>query len=236
MKKSKVWKNIWLIILAAVVIGIGVLVYFNSNNIKALTYMGKTPEQHQALLEENEKKVQELLEKLPAPTVKPLNEEEEKKLQNGEMSEEEALRIIMGKEESKSEPSKPASQNKSAEKSPVEEVKEEEYDPEKLQNLIAQIYLLRSSFTGQINGLVAQAKYEYMWQTKKDLPAVAAKYIGIASGLESSCDAQIESLLSQIKTELEKAGADTSMVSDIRNAYYNEKSITKAALLAKYSR
>lgn len=234
MKKSKVWKTIWLIILAVVVIGIGVLAYMNANNIKALTYMGKSPEQHKELLLENEKKVQEILDKLPAPTVKPLSEEEEKKLQSGEISQEEALSIIMGKDE------KP--QNGQPEKKPgpvkteQEEVKEDEYDPEKLQSLIAQIYLLRSSFTGQINGLVAQAKSEYIAQTKKDLPALAAKYMSIGSGLEGSCDAQIESLLSQIKTELEKAGADTSLVSDIRSAYYNEKSITKASLISKYSR
>ena len=206
----------------------------NANNIKALTYMNKSPEQHKELLLENEKKVQEILDKLPAPTIKPLSEEDEKKLQNGEISQEEALSIIMGKNE------KPQNSQQDKKPGPVkieeDNTNEEEYDPERLQNLIAQIYLLRSSFTGQINGLVAQAKQEYINQTKKDLPAIAAKYIGIASGLESSCDGQIESLLSQIKTELEKAGADTSMVNDIRSAYYNEKSITKAALLAKYSR
>ncbi|MBQ4146291.1 MAG: hypothetical protein IJD36_06675 [Clostridia bacterium] len=232
--KNRVWKIIWLVILAVVAIGIGVLAYMNANNIKALTYMNKSPEQHKELLLENEKKVQEILDKLPAPTIKPLSEEDEKKLQNGEISQEEALSIIMGKNE------KPQNSQQDKKPGPVkieeDNTNEEEYDPERLQNLIAQIYLLRSSFTGQINGLVAQAKQEYINQTKKDLPAIAAKYIGIASGLESSCDGQIESLLSQIKTELEKAGADTSMVNDIRSAYYNEKSITKAALLAKYSR
>ena len=232
--KNRVWKIIWLVILAVVAIGIGVLAYMNANNIKALTYMNKSPEQHKELLLENEKKVQEILDKLPAPTIKPLSEEDEKKLQNGEISQEEALSIIMGKNE------KPQNSQQNKKPGPVkieeDNTNEEEYDPERLQNLIAQIYLLRSSFTGQINGLVAQAKQEYINQTKKDLPAIAAKYIGIASGLESSCDGQIESLLSQIKTELEKAGADTSMVNDIRSAYYNEKSITKAALLAKYSR
>jgi hypothetical protein len=43
-------------------------------------------------------------------------------------------------------------------------------------------------------------------------------------------------LYRQIKTELEKAGSDTSLVADIRSAYYNEKSITKASLISKYSR
>jgi hypothetical protein len=56
------------------------------------------------------------------------------------MSEEEALLIIMGKDEkSESESPKPGPRNKPAEEPLVEEVKEEEYDPEKLQSLIAQI-------------------------------------------------------------------------------------------------
>ena len=104
-----------------------------------------------------------------------------------------------------------------------------------LQELLARIYLLRSSFTGQLNSLVEQAKAEVIASGSKDnIFSIASKYIGMGNNLEAQCDAEMESLLNEIYAELKRTGGDTGMVEDIRTAYKNEKSITKAALIDKY--
>ena len=108
-------------------------------------------------------------------------------------------------------------------------------DGVRLQELLARVYLLRSSFTGQIDGLVEQAKAEVIASGNKDnVFALASKFIGMGNSLEAQCDAQMESLLGEISAELQRTGGDTGIVGEIRSAYENEKSIKKAALLDKY--
>lgn len=52
--------------------------------------------------------------------------------------------------------------------------------------------------------------------------------------LEKSCDAQFDSIVSQIE-ELKQTGGNTYVVSDLRKAYQNEKSIKMASILSKYT-
>lgn len=108
-------------------------------------------------------------------------------------------------------------------------------DGARLQELLARVYLLRSSFTGQIDGLVEQAKAEVIASGNKDNAfALASKFIGMGNSLEAQCDSQMESLLGEISAELQRTGGDKGIVGEIRSAYENEKSIKKAALLDKY--
>ena len=58
----------------------------------------------------------------------------------------------------------------------------------------------------------------------------------VRTALEGECDAQMDSLLSQINDELVRTGGDTSVVSQIKTAYQNEKSLTKSALMDKYKK
>ena len=216
MKKKK---TVILIILAVIIAGLGALIYWQWNNIEALRYFATySEEERQNKLDENEKAISDILDGMSGIDISRLSDEAVKMLQNGELTEEEAIAIITNKttlDEIKS--GKATLSNNSS----------------NLETLIAKIYVLRSTYVGKLDSLVSQAYGEY--KAGGDSDAIVDKYIGIASGMEGECDGQIESLLSQIKTELEKTGGDMSLINQIRTTYKNEKSIKKGDLLSKYS-
>ncbi len=234
--KKRKWVIV-LIVLALIVIAIGVFAYIQANNLKAVSYMKYTPKQRQELLIENEGNIQKILERIPAKEVTPLNEEQEEMLKSGELTEEEAIQIMTGKLEPILEPSPEYVGDTSAselEPTPMSEEEPEEAEEDKLQELIARVYILRVGFTGRLDSLIGQAKKEYVSQGGKNVTPLIQKYIGLGTDLESQCDAQMEALLSEIQAELERIGGDTSVIADIRESYQNEKSIKKAALLDMY--
>ncbi len=198
-----------LIFLLVVLIGCGILGWFQANNLKALWLSGTNSEERQELLVQNEDAIQRILNRLSLDEFRSLTPEEEKLLRSGKLSEEEALRLLMEKPE--------------------------ERESAELQRLMAKIYLLRSTFTGKLDSLVAQAKQEYLTNRGKvSGTAIAKKYLSKGYALEKECDGQMESLLGEIKKELERTGGDLSIISEIRNTYENEKSIQKATLLDQY--
>lgn len=105
----------------------------------------------------------------------------------------------------------------------------------RLQELIAKIYVLRSTYIGRIDALVNQARHEY-YQDKSRKSELEGKYLRIGSGMEKECDAQMEALISEIHAELIRTGGDLSLIDEIRSVYAQEKSAKKAALIAKYAK
>lgn len=105
------------------------------------------------------------------------------------------------------------------------------YDAE-LAAMVGEIYGLRSSFVGELNGLLQQAKAEYTAlspeERKKQQAAIASKYVGMAGGLESSCDAQMEDILGRMQKHLKETGGDVSMIKEVRKVYENEKALKKS--------
>lgn len=112
------------------------------------------------------------------------------------------------------------------------------YDAE-LAAMVGEIYALRASFIGQLDGLLQQAKAEYSAlspeQREKQKSSLTSKYIGLAGNLESSCDSQMESILSRIQKHLKETGGDTSLVKEIRKVYENEKALKKSYYMSMMS-
>ncbi|MBO5364800.1 MAG: hypothetical protein J6A56_04995 [Clostridia bacterium] len=227
--KKKKGKMIALIVILVFAVGIGILAWVQANNLKALRLFRYTQEERQNLLNQNEEAIHAMLETLPVEPLSPLTEEQEAMLQRGEITEEEALQMIMGnlvgKKPETETPSKTVVKNE---------------DNKKLQELLARVYLLRSTFTGKLDGLVGEAKSEYIAQKKAtgkaDKVTIGSRYISKGLALESECDGQMEALLGEIEAELARSGGDTSIISQIRSVYNNEKSIKKANLLSRYAK
>lgn len=104
-----------------------------------------------------------------------------------------------------------------------------------LQDLIAKIYVLRSTYIGKLDATIAQAKKEYS-ADKSRKSELKGKYLRIGSNMEKECDAQMEALISQIHAELVRTGGDLSLIDEIRAVYEQEKSAKKAALIARYAK
>ena len=205
------------------IFSISALAYLQWENITALKYMlTNSAEETSQMLKENEKVINNIVEKLSDEGISALPEEAVEMMNNGELTEKDAADIISGK-------------------TTIDEVKNKKNNTDESQanteasnisNLVAQIYSLRSSFVGKLDSLIAQAKAEWSagGVNKKDF---ISKYIGLGTSLEGQCDAQFESIISQIKEELKRTGGDESIISELKKAYKNEKTAKKASILSQ---
>ena len=205
------------------IFSISALAYWQWENITALKYMlTNSAEETTQMLKENEKVINNIVEKLSDEGISALPEEAVEMMNNGELTEKDAADIISGK-------------------TTIDEVKNKKnntdesqanYEASNISNLVAQIYSLRSSFVGKLDSLIAQAKAEWSagGVNKKDF---ISKYIGLGTSLEGQCDAQFESIISQIKEELKRTGGDESIISELKKAYKNEKTAKKASILSQ---
>lgn len=62
-----------------------------------------------------------------------------------------------------------------------------------------------------------------------------SKYLKTAATLESEADSKVESLLSELKSKLVSLGADTSIISTMRDSYENEKRLKKSYYLSLFN-
>lgn len=209
-------------------------------------------EQIETMQIENDKKTAEIVGKLGVETVKPLTEEEEKELANGNITKEEAINIILGnktideiKEEKKSTNanSSDTPKNNNTDKNQVsKDDKELKEANDKISNLIGEIYVLKARFKGELNSVEAWVEDQYRGLTKEEKAqkqspaerAIGQQMFGKVAALESECDSKMKSILSEMKTLLEKTGQDTKIADQIWDAYENEKQITKSSYINRY--
>ncbi|MBQ1333965.1 MAG: hypothetical protein IIY34_01310 [Clostridia bacterium] len=104
----------------------------------------------------------------------------------------------------------------------------------RIQTLVAQAYVLQSSFTGRANGLIESMKHEF-WSLPKDQQNTANKmkvvrsYMSQISVLENECDSEMASIISSVR-EL-----DPELASELEQHYEDVKANTKASLISQYS-
>lgn len=265
-KKKHTVRTIGISVLIVILAGAAALGLWQADNIKAVINAKKyTPQQRAEMKKQSDDAIQKIIDSVPeAVGLKPLDSEEEKALQSGQLSEDEALQIIMGasvndavsgksSDDSGEKPAGAQAENKNQTVGKSENNTEsnqsgsaqngesagsaQSQDSAQLKKLFARVYLLRSNFTGRLNSLIAQAKAEISSpEAEGNALSIANKYYGMGTALEGECDAQMDSLLSQINDELVRTGGDTSVVSQIKTAYQNEKSLTKSALMDKYKK
>lgn len=208
----------------------GVFAYLQKDNIEAVLFASRYSAQERKVkvTEKEAELLEKIAEEMPEMQIKPLTEEEENLLKNGEISPEDALQRIMGVTSpvDRGNPYKAEEKNETPAKD----------QNSRLQELLAKVYLMKASYSGQIDGLVSQAKQEYIaGKGKISKFTIGKKYIGMAGSLEAQCDGQMEAILAQIKEELQKTGGNLSLVDEIRAAYKSEKSAKKAALIEEYA-
>ncbi len=110
----------------------------------------------------------------------------------------------------------------------------------KVSECIAQVYVLKAKFVAELDVIYNQAfsEYQALWRdmTEEERDAkkrsLLAEVYPKASSLERDCDAQMNQLLSKLSKLLEDAGEGTGLADQIRESYYNEKSLKKAHYLS----
>lgn len=229
-KKRKYWL---IAILAVVMLLIGsavVLAHFQENNLKAVDYAGKySGEELNRKNAELDSQVKSVAEQIPNVHITPLTDEERKQLANGELTGEDALKIITGEKNPGDE------DNKKKKKDVAEEVK----TVSKVNELVAEFYLLKAEFLNSIDNLIAQGQSERHAIPKEERTFsvklnMAKKYAKLGSELEEECDKKVASLIKELENELKAEGQSTSVIAEIKKLYSEEKAIKKAALIEAY--
>lgn len=242
-----------LLVIAAVLAG---LYLWQQENLKAAANARKyTQQELREQLADSRGSVEETLEQHPEITVRDLNDEERKALRSGDLTPQELIAILTQPKDSGAKapeetpapettpvPETPASQPVGAPtvptptptptQAPHEPTPQEIYEA-KLSELVAQVYVMREQYTAQLDAMVAQAKAEYRAmseseRTKSKLLSWASGYAAKATDLEHQCDAQMESILTEMTALIKENGGDLSLVKTMAYSYAEEKRIQKS--------
>lgn len=177
--------------------------------------------------DEIDSQIKAVMEQMFDTAIEPLSDEDLQKIADGEASPEEVLAILTGKDKKKdSAEENTKTENKAA-------------DTQKINSIIAEVYALRATYSGRIDGLLGQgiAEWRALSHEERTLSkklALAEKYMGRGRALEAECDGRMGSILSRLEAELSAAGESTAIVSQISALYNQEKAAKKAALLSYY--
>ena len=232
-------KIITLIIVAAFVSLVSGVLAWQWNNICAVFYfINSSQEALDKMLEKNKEELSKALSGMEEGAPRDLTEEEAKALEEGNISEEEAIEISLGKTtlEEKIKNPQQTSQKPKPQKPQANDTTK---TTDKTSDLIAQLYVLKSSFLSRLSGLEAQGNAEYDNTPKEQRTAdwkasMISKYTNKIATMEAECDAKVEAVISQIKAEITKNGGDMSIINTIRTTYENEKQIKKAQYMNTY--
>ena len=219
----KQWKKIIAGAVLLLFAGAGIAAWQFENEIKAVLYhMEYSAEEQDALVQQNEQHLTELMEQAN------LTEDVIAEAQHA------AEQQNLNKTENASKTEKQPVKQQNTKPQKVNPLEQQNYDPE-LAAMVGQIYALRTSFTGQLDQLVTEARNEYLAvpedKREKQKSAILNKYVGRAGGLESSCDKQMNEILGRMKTHLKNTGGDVTLVKEIEKVYQNEKALKKAYYL-----
>lgn len=232
MKKKTV---ILLIIFLVILIVAGVASYKYYNYFSALYYV--VTDNNDKLIEkknETDQKAMETIKEYGIETVRPLTEEESTKLNSGELTEEEAVNIVLGKTDANTESK--AEETQKQENSVNNQVNNNEQQKlnekkEEIAQLIGKIYVLKAKFTNELDGIEKWVHGEYKKLTAEEKKSTSAKVkIGRSAyskalALQADCDAQMEEILSRLTVLLKETEQSTALVDEIRAAYENEKKV-----------
>lgn len=266
-KKSKSFGIgcIILIVILIILLFAGVVLFKQRRNVKAI-YGAATSssEEIRQRQETNEKKTHEILDDITDREINELSEDMREKLKNGEISDDEALNVILGIDDAETvqtsaNPEQSGDSNASDASVNSENVasnekgdgenesvvterddsSDEKQSVGRKEKIIAEIYLLRAEYLNKIDALISSARTAYYSVPAEELTlskklSLLNTYKAKGSSLESDCDARMEALLDELRVELVNLNESTESISEIRSVYNEQKHLKKEELINMY--
>lgn len=237
--------KILLIALIVVILAAAAFLYANRSLITVIidgmSYDGETLEK---MVAENKEKTDETLKAIGIQEINPLSDEDVARLKNGDMSEEEAIDKILGKnaenpENSQNSEKPPETKPEAPPSDKDDQAAKQQAANEKVANLVGNMYVLKARFESELADLESWIISEYMalpdeQRTYASKVKLGRQALAKANELEASCDSQVNRILSDMESALKDADMDTSCVGAIRSAYESEKEVTKSYYISKY--
>lgn len=111
--------------------------------------------------------------------------------------------------------------------------------PRSVDTIIESFYILKSKYVTSLDQLIRRCKVEWRAKPKSEQTfsarlVMAEKCMRLGSVLEAECDAEMASLMAELKAALTQSGQSTSIISEIQAIYDQEKQLKKAALISRY--
>ena len=199
------------------------------NNLNALRY-GLTMDSGtiEQKLQENEKALQDAMTEYKIPQYT-FSQEEIAQLTDGTLSTEEAAkRLLEAQTPLAAAPEGQADAQQAAE-SPSEV-------DQAIQEQIATMYVLRSTYVGKLEAIAQSAIDEYSAgaHTEENRKQVVYDKLDQLTALEKECDDQVAQVVARLRELLKEAGRDDSLAKQVEQTYQEEKSLKKAAYLEEF--
>lgn len=243
-------------VLAGLVVAVGGAAYWQRSNVDAVLKAAKySADELEQQRQENQQKVQQVVDSMPSITVRDLTDEERQALREGSVTQEELTEKLLeaaapqpiAQEQPSAQPSAPpaASQDSQSQPPDASAPPPQEVQPAQpaqwekdLSALVARVYVLREQYTIALDEMQAQATEEYhamktSERTKTALVKFAKGYVTKALDLEKECDAQMDSIVRQMETIIRENGGDMTLVDTVVETYASEKSLKKAWYMAE---
>lgn len=254
-KKIKIILIVILAVILAVLIAIGIrfrntvgIVFDWDNIVSFVNSVRYNNNDLETKLKDNQTKMEKLAQESPHINIRgDLTEEEKMALNEGKITKDEAVEIIKG--DSTLEEILVTKENtvETGTDTPKEPIKEEtppqeepvpgtENAPEdRVSEIVAELYVIQADFLSRLEGVgdSAYADYKAANYDRSQVASIVDSYMGTVTAMEAECDNTIKALLDELSLELQKVGGDQNLVKEIRNFYYNEKSLKKSYYLNK---
>lgn len=231
---KKLFKILGIIILCLAVAA-GAVAYWQRDHIKALInglrYSG---EELDNMMTNAQSELKNAVESFSGTELRDYTEEEQQQIESGEVSSDEVMAKIIN-EAVEQKLAQSAQNNTSSGNTPAEKTVDTIINEH-----VSKLYSLKSNFMGQVDSLLAQAAAEYYSMAdggaygKETKQVLIPKYIGLISGLESTCDKEVEAVISSLTAELKARGESLDIIKTIRSAYAHEKSLKIAQIINEY--
>ena len=115
---------------------------------------------------------------------------------------------------------------------------EQSESEQKINELIAKVFVLREEFLIKLDNLMTQAKADYVALPPEDrsgskLMRLASNYMSKGLALEKQCDAEVEAIATELNQIVREHGGDLSLPQTLYDTYVEEKSLKKAWYMAE---
>lgn len=110
---------------------------------------------------------------------------------------------------------------------------------EQIASLVTKMYVLKAEYEGAVAGIVEQMKADYSklppeQRTTSAKSSIASGYMSTINAMEAQCDAQVNTIVTDLRKILTDNGRDTTLADTILSTYATEKENTKAYYLSTY--
>lgn len=228
-------------VLASVLLAVGAVGYAQRGNVDAVLKAAQySADEIEEKRKENQQKVQEKVDSMPAITVRDLTEEERQALRDGSVTQEELTEKLVEAVSPQpmpditADPAPAASAPAETQSAAVESAQWEK----DLSALVARVYVLREEYTIELDNMLSEAKAEYRTmtaeqRTKTALMKFAKGYVTRALALEKECDAKMDDVVSQMEAIIKENNGDMTLADTVVETYASEKSLKKAWYMAE---